>query len=71
MPSSRGCVIEGEGPFQHSRISNHLERKKYKLHGAYFSPLPWYSVCSSCMSEARMEAQQVKINGKTFAKSAA
>jgi len=62
-------VIEGEGRFPGIRgFFNHLERKKYKLHVRVFlSRYRGYSVCSSCNGvRLRMEAQQVKINGKNI-----
>src|SRR2546422_5337870 len=62
-------VIEGEGRFPGVRgFFNHLERKKYKLHVRVFlSRYRGYSVCSSCNGvRLRMEAQQVKINGKNI-----
>ena len=47
---------------------NHLERKKYKLHVRVFlSRYRGYSLCSECNgARLRMEAQQVKINGKNI-----
>ena len=51
----------------------YLERKKYKLHVRVFlSRYRGYSTCPDCHgSRLRMEARQVKINGKIFAKFAA
>src|SRR5436309_6156665 len=62
-------VIEGEGRFPGIRgFFNHHERKKYKLHVRVFlTRYRGYSVCSSCNGvRLRMEAQQVKINGKNI-----
>ncbi|MGB7584177.1 MAG: excinuclease ABC subunit UvrA [Terriglobales bacterium] len=62
-------VIEGEGRFPGIRgFFNYLERKKYKLHVRVFlSRYRGYSLCSACNgARLRMEAQQVKINGKNI-----
>jgi excinuclease ABC subunit A len=62
-------VIEGEGKFPGVRgFFNYLERKKYKLHVRVFlSRYRGYSLCSTCNgARLRMEAQQVKINGKNI-----
>jgi excinuclease ABC subunit A len=62
-------VIEGEGRFPGIRgFFNHLERKKYKLHVRVFlSRYRGYSICSSCNGvRLRMEAQQVRVNGKNI-----
>jgi len=62
-------VIEGEGRFLGVRgFFNYLERKKYKLHVRVFlSRYRGYSLCSSCSgARLRLEARQVKINGKNI-----
>jgi excinuclease ABC subunit A len=62
-------VIEGEGRFLGVRgFFNYLERKKYKLHVRVFlSRYRGYSVCSACNgARLRVEARQVKINGKNI-----
>jgi excinuclease ABC subunit A len=62
-------VVEGEGKFLGIRgFFNHLERKKYKLHVRVFlSRYRGYSTCSACGgARLRIEAQQVKINGKNI-----
>jgi excinuclease ABC subunit A len=68
-PEQKRRVIEGEGRFLGVRgFFNHLERKKYKLHVRVFlSRYRGYSLCSVCNgARLRMEAQQVKINGKNI-----
>src|SRR5438270_4709367 len=68
-PEQQRVIVEGEGRFPGIRgFFNHLERKKYKLHVRVFlSRYRGYSVCSSCNGvRLRMEAQQVKINGKNI-----
>src|SRR6202022_3179957 len=65
----RRKVIEGEGKFPGVRgFFNYLERKKYKLHVRVFlSRYRGYSTCSTCGgTRLRVEAQQVKINGKNI-----
>ena len=62
-------IIAGEGRFLGVRgFFNYLERKKYKLHVRVFlSRYRGYSVCSTCNgARLRMEARQVKINGKNI-----
>jgi excinuclease ABC subunit A len=62
-------VVEGEGRFLGVRgFFSYLERKKYKLHVRVFlSRYRGYSVCSVCNgARLRMEARQVKINGKNI-----
>jgi excinuclease ABC subunit A len=62
-------IIQGEGRFLGVRgFFNHLERKKYKLHVRVFlSRYRGYSVCSTCSgARLRVEARQVKINGKNI-----
>jgi excinuclease ABC subunit A len=68
-PEQRRLVVEGEGKFLGIRgFFNHLERKKYKLHVRVFlSRYRGYSTCSACGgARLRIEAQQVKINGKNI-----
>ncbi len=68
-PEQRRPVVEGEGKFLGIRgFFNHLERKKYKLHVRVFlSRYRGYSTCSACGgARLRIEAQQVKINGKNI-----
>ena len=68
-PEQQRLVMEGEGRFFGIRgFFNHLERKKYKLHVRVFlSRYRGYSVCSACGgARLRIEAQQVKINGKNI-----
>jgi len=68
-PEQQRLVMEGEGKFFGVRgFFNHLERKKYKLHVRVFlSRYRGYSVCSECGgARLRMEAQQVRINGKNI-----
>jgi excinuclease ABC subunit A len=65
----RELIIAGEGRFLGVRgFFNYLERKKYKLHVRVFlSRYRGYSVCSACNgARLRMEARQVKINGKNI-----
>jgi excinuclease ABC subunit A len=62
-------VIDGEGKYLGVRgFFSYLERKKYKLHVRVFlSRYRGYSLCSTCNgARLRMEAQQVKINGKNI-----
>ena len=68
-PEQRRMVVEGDGKFLGIRgFFNHLERKKYKLHVRVFlSRYRGYSTCSACGgARLRIEAQQVKINGKNI-----
>jgi excinuclease ABC subunit A len=65
----RNLILNGEGRFLGIRgFFNHLERKKYKLHVRVFiSRYRGYSLCSACNGKRlRMEAQQVKIDGKNI-----
>ena len=65
----RNLVLNGEGKFLGVRgFFAHLERKKYKLHVRVFlSRYRGYSVCSECNgSRLRLEARQVKVNGKNL-----
>jgi excinuclease ABC subunit A len=62
-------MVAGEGRFLGVRgFFNHLERKKYKLHVRVFlSRYRGYSLCSNCEgARLRLEARQVKINGKNI-----
>ena len=62
-------MVAGEGRFLGVRgFFNHLERKKYKLHVRVFlSRYRGYSLCSNCEgARLRVEARQVKINGKNI-----
>jgi excinuclease ABC subunit A len=68
-PEQKRLVIEGEEKYPGVRgFFNHLERKKYKLHVRVFlSRYRGYSLCSACNgARLRMEAQQVKINGRNI-----
>jgi excinuclease ABC subunit A len=65
----RNLVLNGEGRFFGVRgFFLHLERKKYKLHVRVFlSRYRGYSLCSACNgARLRMEARQVKINGRNL-----
>ena len=65
----RNLILNGEGKFLGVRgFFAHLERKKYKLHVRVFlSRYRGYSLCSACNGKRlRMDAQQVKINGKNI-----
>src|SRR5262249_24978104 len=65
----RNLVLHGEGKFLGVRgFFSHLERKKYKLHVRVFlSRYRGYSTCSECRgSRLRMEARQVKIQGRNL-----
>ncbi len=68
-PEQRRMIIEGEAKLPGVRgFFNHLERKKYKLHVRVFlSRYRGYSTCSACGgARLRIEAQQVKIDGKNI-----
>src|SRR6266852_898198 len=68
-PEQHRMIVEGEGKFPGVRgFFNHLERKKYKLHVRVFlSRYRGYSTCSACGgARLRIEAQQVRINGKNI-----
>jgi len=63
----KNLVLNGDGKFLGVRgFFAHLERKKYKLHVRVFlSRYRGYSTCSDCNgSRLRMEARQVKIQGR-------
>jgi len=65
----RNKILSGDGKFLGVRgFFAHLERKKYKLHVRVFlSRYRGYSLCSACNGKRlRLEAQQVKINGKNI-----
>jgi len=65
----RELVLNGEGKFLGVRgFFTYLERKKYKLHVRVFlSRYRGYSLCSACNgSRLRLEARQVKINGRNI-----
>ena len=65
----RELVLNGDGKFLGVRgFFNHLERKKYKLHVRVFlSRYRGYSLCSACNgTRLRLEARQVKINGRNI-----
>jgi excinuclease ABC subunit A len=65
----RNLVLSGEGKFLGVRgFFNYLERKKYKLHVRVFlSRYRGYSLCPECNgSRLRLEARQVKINGRNI-----
>jgi excinuclease ABC subunit A len=65
----RNLVLTGEGKFLGVRgFFAYLERKKYKLHVRVFlSRFRGYSLCPDCGgSRLRLEARQVKINGKNI-----
>jgi excinuclease ABC subunit A len=65
----RNLVLNGERRFFGVRgFFHHLERKKYKLHVRVFlSRYRGYSLCSECNgTRLRMEARQVKINGRNI-----
>jgi len=65
----RNLILNGEGKFLGVRgFFHHLERKKYKLHVRVFlSRYRGYSLCSACSgSRLRLEARQVRVNGKNI-----
>jgi excinuclease ABC subunit A len=68
-PEQQQLILDGDEKFPGVRgFFNHLERKKYKLHVRVFlSRYRGYSQCSACGgSRLRLEARQVKINGKNI-----
>jgi len=68
-PDQRELILNGEGQFLGVRgFFQYLERKKYKLHiRVFLSRYRGYSSCSSCQgTRLRLEARQVKINGKNI-----
>jgi excinuclease ABC subunit A len=65
----KDLILKGEGKFLGVRgFFQHLERKKYKLHVRVFlSRYRGYSLCPECNgSRLRLEARQVKVNGKNI-----
>jgi excinuclease ABC subunit A len=65
----KNLILNGEGKFLGVRgFFNHLERKKYKLHVRVFlSRYRGYSLCPDCNgSRLRLEARQVRVNGKNI-----
>jgi excinuclease ABC subunit A len=65
----RNLILNGEGKFLGVRgFFQHLERKKYKLHVRVFlSRYRGYSLCPDCNgSRLRLEARQVRVNGKNI-----
>lgn len=68
-PEQQESVLNGDGKFLGVRgFFAYLERKKYKLHVRVFlSRYRGYSTCPECRgSRLRLEARQVKINGKNI-----
>ncbi len=68
-PEQQELVLNGKGQFLGVRgFFQYLERKKYKLHVRVFlSRYRGYSTCSECRgTRLRLEARQVKINGKNI-----
>jgi excinuclease ABC subunit A len=62
-------ILNGDGKFLGVRgFFQYLERKKYKLHiRVFLSRYRGYSTCPDCRgTRLRMEARQVKINGKNI-----
>ncbi len=62
-------VLDGDGKFPGVRgFFQYLERKKYKLHiRVFLSRYRGYSTCPECRgTRLRLEARQVKINGKNI-----
>jgi excinuclease ABC subunit A len=62
-------ILNGDGKFLGVRgFFQYLERKKYKLHiRVFLSRYRGYSTCLDCRgTRLRMEARQVKINGKNI-----
>jgi excinuclease ABC subunit A len=65
----KNLILNGEGKFLGVRgFFSHLERKKYKLHVRVFlSRYRGYSLCPECRgSRLRLEARQVRVNGKNI-----
>jgi len=65
----KNLILAGEGKFLGVRgFFNYLERKKYKLHVRVFlSRYRGYSLCPECNGQRlRLEARQVKVNGKNI-----
>jgi len=62
-------ILDGDGKFLGVRgFFQYLERKKYKLHiRVFLSRYRGYSTCPDCRgTRLRLEARQVKINGKNI-----
>jgi excinuclease ABC subunit A len=65
----KDLILKGEGKFLGVRgFFQHLERKKYKLHVRVFlSRYRGYSLCPECNgSRLRLEARQVKVQGRNI-----
>ncbi len=68
-PEQQELILCGEGDFLGVRgFFQYLERKKYKLHiRVFLSRYRGYSTCLDCRgSRLRLEARQVKINGRNI-----
>jgi excinuclease ABC subunit A len=68
-PEQQEMILCGEGDFLGVRgFFQYLERKKYKLHiRVFLSRYRGYSTCPECRgSRLRLEARQVKINGRNI-----
>jgi excinuclease ABC subunit A len=68
-PEQQELVLNGEDQFLGVRgFFQYLERKKYKLHiRVFLSRYRGYSTCSACLgTRLRVEARQVKINGRNI-----
>jgi excinuclease ABC subunit A len=68
-PEQQELILNGDGDFIGVRgFFQYLERKKYKLHiRVFLSRYRGYSQCPECAgSRLRLEARQVKINGKNI-----
>jgi len=67
--AERELILDGDGKFLGVRgFFQYLERKKYKLHiRVFLSRYRGYSTCPECRgTRLRLEARQVKINGKNI-----
>ncbi len=68
-PDQQELILKGEGQFLGVRgFFRYLERKKYKLHiRVFLSRYRGYASCSACHgSRLRLEARQVKIDGRNI-----
>jgi len=68
-PEQQELILNGEGDFLGVRgFFQYLERKKYKLHiRVFLSRYRGYSTCPECHgSRLRLEARQVKIDGRNI-----
>jgi excinuclease ABC subunit A len=68
-PGQQELILNGEGEFLGVRgFFEYLERKKYKLHiRVFLSRYRGYSTCPECRgSRLRLEARQVKIDGRNI-----